>query len=67
MTSLGGKLKIIGTELFLSQNIFLNGFGLVEFQNITIDTQTKVLSISNNIHLNNVTLIRNCHINATSI
>ncbi|CAK64714.1 unnamed protein product (macronuclear) [Paramecium tetraurelia] len=67
MTSLGGQLKITGTELLLNQNILLQGFQLVEFQNITINTQTKMLSISTQVHLNNVTLTSNCQINATKI
>ncbi|CAD8072491.1 unnamed protein product [Paramecium primaurelia] len=67
MTSLGGQLKITGIELLLNQNILLQGFQLVEFQNITIDTQTKVLSIPTQVHLKNVTLIRNCQINATKV
>lgn len=46
MTSLGGLLKIIGTDLYLNKNTYLNGFKLVEFQNITINTQNKILSIS---------------------
>ncbi|CAD8213120.1 unnamed protein product [Paramecium octaurelia] len=67
LTSLGGQLQITGTELLLNQNILLQGFRQVEFQNITIDTQTKVLSISTQVLLKNVTLLRNCQINATKV
>ncbi|CAD8101351.1 unnamed protein product [Paramecium primaurelia] len=67
MTSFGGQLKITGTELFLNQHTLLHGFRLVEFQNITINTQTKMLSISTQVHMNNVTLVSNFQINATKI
>ncbi|CAD8191245.1 unnamed protein product [Paramecium octaurelia] len=65
MTSLGGQLKIVGTQLLLNQTVTLIGFKLVEFQNITIDTLTDSIDILGSVQLQNVILLRNCQIKST--
>ncbi|CAD8071052.1 unnamed protein product [Paramecium sonneborni] len=67
MTSLGGQLIVIGTELLLTQTVTLVGFKVVEFQNITIDTLTDSINIIGQALLQNVTLIRNYQIKSTKM
>ncbi|CAD8089316.1 unnamed protein product [Paramecium primaurelia] len=67
MTSLGGQLKIVGTQLLLTQTITLVGFKLIEFQNITIDTLTDSINIIGSVLLQNVILLKNCQINSTQM
>ncbi|CAK58882.1 unnamed protein product (macronuclear) [Paramecium tetraurelia] len=67
MTSSGGQLKVIGTELLLTQTVILAGFKVVEFQNITIDTLTDTIDIIGPVLLSNVILLRNCQIRSTTM
>ncbi|CAD8114295.1 unnamed protein product [Paramecium sonneborni] len=67
MTSLGGQLLVIGTELLLSQTVTLVGFKVVEFQNMTIDTLTDSINIIGTAMLQNVTLQRNYQILSTKM
>ncbi|CAD8099359.1 unnamed protein product [Paramecium primaurelia] len=67
MTSSGAQLKVIGTELLLTQNVMLIGFKVVEFQNITIDTLTDSINIIGPVLLQKVILLRNCQISSTKM